>query len=80
MNKLNKIVNVTIKKLKTFILRGIAYSLINKNIKFYLKINVHNGNKTPKANKGGRSDVLPLCCRCDFLMATTATNVHTLKK
>mgnify|MGYP007077652944 CR=1 FL=1 len=77
MNKIIEVVNVAIKKSKTFILRGIAYSLINKNINFYSIFNVHNGNKTPKANNDGRSNVWTLCERYDFLMATTATNVHT---
>lgn len=57
MNKIIEVVNVTVKKLKTFILHGIAYSLINKNINFYSIFNVHNGNKTPKANNDGRLNV-----------------------
>lgn len=37
MNKLVNFVNVTVKNLKTFILRGMPYSLLNIKYKVYIK-------------------------------------------
>jgi hypothetical protein len=64
MNKLIKIVNVTIKKSKTFILRGIAYSLLNIKYKVLFKNKRSQRQQNAKSQQGraiGRvAVVLPL--------------------